>query len=72
MLSSLLQGKGLGPRLTLSVFFLWFVAASTYYGVVLLSTEMLNSSRDACVASDDVTGEGGGYEEKECSLHICE
>ncbi len=74
-------GRFLGPHLTLSVFFLWFVAASTYYGLVLMSTEMLNSSRDACgggrsnkqhsFKEGSEEEEAEMEEEVECSVHIC-
>jgi hypothetical protein len=55
------------------VWFLWFVAAATYYGVVLLSTELLNSSEDVCQAKP-AEAELAGTEktgETECSLHQC-
>jgi hypothetical protein len=55
------------------VWFLWFVAAATYYGVVLLSTELLNSSEDVCQAKP-AEAELPGTEktgETECSLHQC-
>ena len=35
-------------KLTILLWVLWFVAASGYYGVVLMSTELLNSSKDYC------------------------
>lgn len=57
-------------KLTVMVFFLWFVAASTYYGVVLLSTELLNSSRDTCRA-DGRASIDGVRGEQECSVHTC-
>ncbi len=62
----------LGPHLTLSVFFLWFVAAASYYGFVLLSTEMLDSTKHRC--SSVVGGQSATMEEleeTECSMHIC-
>ena len=37
-------------KLTTMVLFLWFVTANMYYGVVLTSTELLNSSADTCVS----------------------
>ena len=48
---------------------MWFVAANMYYGVVLLSTELLNSSADTCGGAAEGTTEA--YEEVECSLHKC-
>ena len=56
---------------------LWFVAANMYYGVVLISTELLNSSSDTCggavsgLSSPNVTTGGAYDEEVECSLHKC-
>ena len=35
-------------KLTILLWILWFVAASGYYGVVLMSTELLNSNKDYC------------------------
>ena len=35
-------------KLTSFVWILWFAAASGYYGVVLMSTELLNSNKDYC------------------------
>ena len=57
-------------KLTVFVFVLWFVAASTYYGVVLLSTELLNSSGGVCLANGEspIDGVPG---EIECSVHTC-
>lgn len=57
--------------LSLQVLFLWFVGAGTYYGAVLLSTEMLNSGEDVCLASgkspiDGLPGSG------QCSAHQCQ
>ena len=61
------------------VWFLWFVAAATYYGVVLLSTELLNSSEGVCQAAESSAVDDGGEgknvsfveTETECSLHQC-
>ena len=59
------------------VLILWFVAANMYYGVVLISTELLNSSSDTCggavsgLSSPNVTTGGAYDEEVECSLHKC-
>ena len=59
------------------VLFLWFVAANMYYGVVLISTELLNSSTDTCGGSGGggsgaaMTTSGDYDEEVECSLHKC-
>ena len=39
-------------KLTTFVWILWFVAASGYYGVVLMSTELLNSNQDYCGHSE--------------------
>ena len=55
---------------------LWFIAANMYYGVVLISTELLNSSSDTCGGSVDslvgVNGSQNAYDEEvECSLHKC-
>ena len=57
-------------RLSAMVFFLWFVAAFSYYGIVLMSTELLNSSKDTCAASGEppIDGVPG---ESECSVHTC-
>ncbi len=55
------------------VWFLWFVAGTNYYGVVLLSAELLNSSQNICQANP-VEGEvprTEKIEETECSLHQC-
>jgi hypothetical protein len=55
------------------VWFLWFVAGTNYYGVVLLSAELLNSSQNICQANP-VEGElprTEKVEETECSLHQC-
>lgn len=51
---------------------LWFIAASLYYGVVLISTEMLNSSHNVCSSNTElnVSSNANQYEE-ECSLHKC-
>lgn len=57
-------------RLSVMVFFLWFVAAFSYYGVVLLSTELFNSSHDTCAADGASTIDGIPGEE-ECSVHVC-
>jgi hypothetical protein len=35
-------------KLTAFIWVLWFVSALGYYGVVLMSTELLNSSKDYC------------------------
>ena len=35
-------------KLTIYIWMLWFVSALGYYGVVLMSTELLNSSKDYC------------------------
>ena len=51
--------------------FLWFVAANMYYGVVLISTELLNSSTDTCGGSGMAMTSGDYDEEVECSLHKC-
>ena len=51
------------------VWFLWFVAAATYYGIVLVSTELLNSSEGVCQAAGVKKEEK--FEESECSLHQC-
>ena len=54
--------------------FLWFVAANMYYGVVLISTELLNSSTDTCGSGGGSSGAmtSGDYDEEvECSLHKC-
>ena len=51
--------------------FLWFVAANMYYGVVLISTELLNSSTDTCGGSGAAMTSGDYDEEVECSLHKC-
>ena len=54
--------------------FLWFVAANMYYGVVLISTELLNSSTDTCSSGGGGSGAmtSGDYDEEvECSLHKC-
>eukprot|EP00095_Tigriopus_kingsejongensis_P011644 maker-scaffold564_size136232-snap-gene-0.31 protein:Tk11644 transcript:maker-scaffold564_size136232-snap-gene-0.31-mRNA-1 annotation:"synaptic vesicle 2-related protein" len=58
-------------QMSVMVFFLWFVAAFSYYGVVLLSTELLNSSRDTCASSGEspIDGIPG---ERECSVHVCQ
>ena len=62
------------------VLFLWFVAANMYYGVVLISTELLNSSSDTCGADSGAAWAGApngtsraafNEEEVECSLHKC-
>jgi len=58
-------------RLTLQVWFLWFVGAGTYYGAVLMSTELLNSSEGICLASGESTIDGLPGEE-ECSAHVCQ
>ncbi len=61
-------------RLTLSVFFLWFVAASTYYGIVLLSTELLNSDKNVCPTAAAANASRMAVikeEEQECSVHTC-
>lgn len=55
---------------TSMVFFMWFVAATTYYGVVLLSTELLDSSKDTCSASGEASIDGVPGEQ-ECSVHTC-
>ena len=39
-------------RLTAFIWILWFVSALGYYGVVLMSTELLNSSKDYCGHSE--------------------
>ena len=39
-------------KLTAFIWILWFVAASGYYGVVLMSTELLNSNKDYCGHSE--------------------
>ena len=52
------------------VWFLWFVAAATYYGVVLLSTELLNSSEGVCESVAD-SAKSTPEKETECSLHTC-
>ena len=39
-------------RLTSFIWVLWFVSALGYYGVVLMSTELLNSSKDYCGHSE--------------------
>ena len=58
-------------RLTLQTNFIWFVAAGAYYGVVLLSTELLNSNEGVCLASGEspIDGLPG---ESECSAHVCQ
>ena len=58
-------------RLTIQTCFLWFVGAGTYYGAVLLSTELLNSNEGVCLASGEspVDGVPG---ESECSAHVCQ
>lgn len=58
-------------RLSFQVLFLWFVAASSYYGVVLLSTELLNSNEGVCLASGESTIDGLPGE-SECSAHQCQ
>merc|ERR1712062_307355 len=40
-------------RLTIQTCFSWFVGAGTYYGAVLLSTELLNSNQGICLASGE-------------------
>ena len=42
-------------RLTAFIWILWFVSALGYYGVVLMSTELLNSSKDYCGHSESST-----------------
>ena len=39
-------------RLTAFIWILWFVSALGYYGVVLMSTELLNTSKDYCGHSE--------------------
>ena len=39
-------------KLTAFIWVLWFVSALGYYGVVLMSTELLNSSKDYCGHSE--------------------
>ena len=53
------------------VWFLWFVGAGTYYGAVLFSTELLNSSEGICLVSgkSPIDGLPG---ETECSAHVCQ
>ena len=41
--------------LTSFIWLLWFVSALGYYGVVLMSTELLNSSKDYCGHSEKFT-----------------
>ena len=54
------------------VWFLWFVAAATYYGIVLVSTELLNSSGGVCQATDNEGQPKTSMSvESECSLHRC-
>ena len=55
----------------LQVWFLWFVGAATYYGAVLLSTELLNSNEEICLQSGEspIDGLPG---ESECSAHLCQ
>jgi hypothetical protein len=54
------------------VWFLWFVAAATYYGIVLVSTELLNSSEGVCQTSGvEGAAKPEKAEESECSLHQC-
>lgn len=59
-------------KLTCFVFVLWFVAASTYYGIVLLSTELLNSSRGVCLPTGNSPVDGLPGDEEECSFHKCQ
>ena len=60
-------------KLTAMVAVLWFVAAGIYYGVVLISTELLNSSRNVCpVIGVTVRGQlDAAVEEEQCSIHTC-
>ena len=57
--------------ISLKVWFLWFVGAGTYYGTVLLSTELLNSSENVCLATGESPIDGLPGEE-ECSAHVCQ
>ena len=50
---------------------MWFVGAGTYYGAVLMSTELLNSSEGICQASGESPIDGLTGEE-ECSAHVCQ
>ena len=58
-------------RLTLQTCSLWFVGGASYYGAVLLSTELLNSNEGVCLASGEspIDGLPG---ESECSAHVCQ
>ena len=50
-------------KLTIMLWILWFVAAAGYYGMVLLSTELLNSTKDYC-------GVHSAYELRETSINL--
>jgi len=65
------SSRGHGPHLTLSVFYLWFAAAVSYYGVVLITTELLNSDKGMCVDPSVTSRMGDLAEEQECSVHVC-
>lgn len=68
-IKDLFRGPGMAKQ-TSMVFFMWFVAAATYYGVVLLSTELLDSSKDTCAADREASIDGVPGEQ-ECSVHTC-
>ncbi len=56
---------GIEARITGMVMGLWFIAAVLYYGVVLISTELLNSSANVCQHIEK------HYGEDVCSVKKC-
>ena len=48
-------------RLTAFIWILWFVSALGYYGVVLMSTELLNSSKDHCGHSESLPSTSSAF-----------
>ncbi len=66
------QNGHLGPRLAISVFFIWFGCAFAYYGLVLLSTVLLDSSAHHCSSGHTaVAAAASRQEEQQCHSHVC-
>ena len=48
------------------------MGGASYYGAVLLSTELLNSNEGICSESGKTTIDGLPGSETECSAHVCQ